>query len=112
MGLMISICGFLISAYITYWLFDNYGFKSVWILTTVFSLILNAFRNRSFFSFPTIIPAICLAIIVALINTAIEYFVYNRSNSYWGYVGGLVLLGLAVVIAVIAGGAIIAMVSG
>ena len=93
-AVIIPIISFLIGAYISYYIFKNHGFKVAWAVNAVIQLVSAIFQNGMKF----ILPSIIGVAIGSLIGTAIEYFVYQKTNSFWGYVGGMLLLGVVIVI--------------
>ena len=112
MGIIISIVTFLISAYITYCLFQKYGFKAAWAVTFCIEIIGTFIQNKASLAGATIIFAILFVAITSLITTGLEYFVFKRSNSFGGYVGGLFLMGLVVALILVVIGVIIGMIIG
>lgn len=102
--LIIPIISFLIGAYISYYIFKNHGFKVAWAVNAVIQLVSAIFQNGMKFIFASIVGVA----IGSLIGTAIEYFVYQKTNSFWGYVGGMLLLGVVIVIVFVIIGILIA----
>lgn len=94
---IIPIISFLIGAYISYYIFKNHGFQVAWAVNAAFQLVSAIFRNGMNYIFATIVGVA----IGSLIGTAIEYFVYQKTNSFWGYVGGMLLLGILIVIVLV-----------
>ncbi len=93
-AVIIPIISFLIGAYISYYIFKNHGFKVAWAVNAVIQLVSAIFQNGMKF----ILASIIGVAIGSLIGTAIEYFVYQKTNSFWGYVGGMLLLGVVIVV--------------
>ena len=93
-SVIIPIISFLIGAYISYYIFKNHGFKVAWAVNAVIQLVSAIFQNGMKF----ILASIIGVAIGSLIGTAIEYFVYQKTNSFWGYVGGMLLLGVVIVV--------------
>ena len=77
--LIIPIISFLIGAYISYYIFKNHGFKVAWAVNAVIQLVSAIFQNGMKFIFASIVGVA----IGSLIGTAIEYFVYQKTNSCW-----------------------------
>lgn len=94
MQLIISIISFLVGAYISYYIFEKHGFLVAWTVNAVIQLISTIFQNGVNYIFASIVGVV----IGSLIGTAIEYFVYQKTNSFWGYVGGMLLLGIVIAI--------------
>lgn len=94
MQLIISIISFLVGAYISYYIFKNHGFQVAWAVNAAFQLVSAIFQNGMNYIFAIIVGVA----IGSLIGTAIEYFVYQKTNSFWGYVGGMLLLGVVIAI--------------
>lgn len=97
-GILIAFAILLISSYITYWIFDNWGFAMAWGISTVITVVVNFVKNVSDLNGITIFSAIVVGMISSLISTGLEYFVYNRTNSFWGFLVGCILMGIAVVV--------------
>ncbi len=112
MSTLISIIIFLVSAYISYWIFERYSFAIAWVITTVITVLRTLFEAKVAYTGGLIILMIIVSAIVSLITTGLEYFVYKRSNSFWGYVGGTILMGFAIGLVLMLIGVAIAMNTG
>ena len=79
----------LVACIIVYKLFDNYGFKEGLIFKFITQVAYYLFEGSLIeICSMGLIPILVFLIIVfvmVLIITAIEYFVFNRTNHFWSY---------------------------
>ena len=91
MQLVLSI----ILCLILYFLFENYGFKEVFIFKLVWQIIkvviAGAFQKLYALGVGTLIIYFVILIISILITTAIEHFIYNKTS---GFIAFVILSGL------------------
>ena len=95
---IISVIISILMLYALYYIFEHYDFKTAVIINCVYGII-TSIMNNGFR-----ILAIFLGIGVTIIETYIAYQIYKRSNSFWGFLGGMILvvIAIAAVIAIIA----------
>lgn len=79
----------IVSCFVVYYLFDKSGFKAGLIFKFILQLVvyglngtLLEFYNTGMLS---LIILLMISIIIILITTAIEYFAFNRTNSFFTY---------------------------
>lgn len=105
---IILIVSLLISAYVVYWIFKNYGFKLAYIVSVIFTVIQAYLKNKGHYFLVSVI----IALITSLISTGIEYYIYNKTNSFWGFLGGIILFGLGVAFILFMIGVVLGMTAG
>lgn len=89
---IISLLFSILVLYAIYWLFENYGFKTVLISTIVYKFIMGIIKNGMSNFFLVLIAAI----IGGIIEAHIDRYAYERTNSF----GGFLVVGLIVSIIV------------
>lgn len=101
MALILSIISFLISAAIVYWLFKHYGFLNTYVVSVILQVISGILQNWNELTGVSVILTIIISVIVSFISTGLEYFVYNRTNSFWGFIAGVFAMSLAVAVVIV-----------
>lgn len=68
-------------------------------MVVIFKVISGIIENLGEISAGSVMLLIASNMIASLITVGLDYFVYNRTNSYWGFVGGV--MGISIVMGII-----------
>lgn len=106
MSIIISIIFSVITAYIIYKCFENYGFTSVLIVSILINLVQGLINN----GFSKIFLVIILAVIFGIIEAFIYRIAYNKTNSFKSFF--IVLLLIGIIVPLIMGGIVALLLAG
>lgn len=96
MGTIISLIISLASVLIIYFIFESKGFKEALIFRILFQLVVNFFDGTLAImynsGFLVLIIFLVLLFVLHLISNAIEYWAYNTTSSFLGFLvlGGVI----------------------
>lgn len=98
MNSIISLILNIVISFIVYKIFENRGFKAAVIFKLFYQFILYLITGslKELFSFGIFQTGIILAVVfgIILISTAVEYFIYTKTNSFITYLILVVITGI------------------
>lgn len=92
--MIISLIVSLLIAFLIYKCFEKYGFKQGFFVALGLNLVSMLIQNGT----DHIIGNIILTALISLINTAIDYWIFQKTNSFWSYIALSVLLGIGFIL--------------
>lgn len=92
---MLNIILSLLIAYMIYWCLENSGYRLAAIVAIVIQFVSGMVTNHGQYFLYVLISSI----IAGIINTAIDYWIYRRTNSFLSYILLSMLLGIVVAMA-------------
>lgn len=92
--MLISIIFAVITSYIVYKCFESYGFKTTCFIVFVLNLIRSFIQN----GFNHFMLGLVIVLLVSLITTAIDYFIFLKTNSFTGYIVVSLVVGILIVL--------------
>lgn len=76
-----SIIFSIFLSYILYLCFEYYGFKLAFLASFIYNLINAIIKNGT----SNLLLIIATVTLISLISTTFDYFIYNRTNSFLGF---------------------------
>ena len=88
--MLLSLIFSLLIAFLIYKCFENYGFKVGFFVALALNLISMFIQNGT----AHILRNLIVTVFVSFVITSIDYWIFQKTNSFWSYIGLSFLIGI------------------